>query len=34
FIPFASIAKLIADRTESLKILSILLGDGEHQRKK
>jgi predicted PurR-regulated permease PerM len=28
FIPFASIAKLIADRTESLKTLSILLGDG------
>ncbi|SDX22063.1 AI-2E family transporter [Flavobacterium degerlachei] len=28
FIPFASIAKLIADRTESLKSLSILLGDG------
>lgn len=28
FIPFASIAKLIADRSESLKTLSILLGDG------
>jgi hypothetical protein len=32
FIPFASIAKLIADRTESLKILSLLLGDGERQK--
>lgn len=29
FIPFISIAKLIADRTKSLKIVSILLGDGE-----
>jgi predicted PurR-regulated permease PerM len=28
FIPFVSILKLIADRTESLKTLSILLGDG------
>lgn len=28
FIPFVSIVKLIADRTESLKTLSILLGDG------
>jgi len=28
FIPFISIVKLIADRTESLKILSLLLGDG------
>jgi len=28
FIPFISIAKLIADRTESLKTLSLLLGDG------
>ena len=28
FIPFISIVKLIADRTESLKTLSILLGDG------
>jgi len=34
FIPFASIAKLIADRTESLKTLSILLGDGEQQKTK
>jgi predicted PurR-regulated permease PerM len=34
FIPFASIAKLIADRTESLKTLSILLGDGERQKTK
>jgi len=34
FIPFASIAKLIADRTESLKTLSILLGDGEDQKTK
>lgn len=29
FIPFISILKLIADRTERLKTLSILLGDGE-----
>jgi predicted PurR-regulated permease PerM len=29
FIPFVSIAKLIAERTESLKTLAILLGDGE-----
>ncbi len=28
FIPFTSILKLIADRTESLKTLSLLLGDG------
>jgi len=28
FIPFISIVKLIADRTESLKTLSLLLGDG------
>lgn len=28
FIPFISILKLIADRTESLKTLSVLLGDG------
>lgn len=34
FIPFASIAKLIADRTESLKTLSLLLGDGEPQKTK
>jgi predicted PurR-regulated permease PerM len=32
FIPFASIAKLIADRTESLKTLSTLLGDGEPEK--
>jgi len=31
FIPFASIAKLIADRTESLKTISILLGEGEDE---
>lgn len=30
FIPFTSIIKLIADRTESLKAISILLGDGKH----
>ncbi len=29
FIPFVSIVKLIADRTKSLKTLSLLLGDGE-----
>jgi hypothetical protein len=29
FIPFASIAKLIADRSPRLKILSILLGEGD-----
>ena len=29
FIPFVSIAKLIADRTKSLKVLSMLLGDGD-----
>lgn len=29
FIPFISIAKLIADRTASLKTLSLLLGNGE-----
>ncbi|MGO4904026.1 AI-2E family transporter [Flavobacterium sp. W20_MBD1_R3] len=29
FIPFISIIKLIADRTPSLKTLSVLLGDGE-----
>lgn len=34
FIPFASIAKLVADRTESLKTLSILLGDGERPKTK
>jgi predicted PurR-regulated permease PerM len=32
FIPFTSIAKLIADRTENLKILSLLLGDGDRQK--
>ena len=31
FIPFTSIIKLIADRTPSLKMLSVLLGDGEHK---
>ena len=34
FIPFVSIAKLIADRTKSLKIVSILLGDGENKESK
>lgn len=34
FIPFISIVKLIADRTESLKILSVLLGDFHHQESK
>lgn len=29
FIPFVSIAKLIADRTKGLKTLSVLLGDGD-----
>jgi predicted PurR-regulated permease PerM len=29
FIPFISIIKLVADRTPSLKTLSVLLGDGE-----
>jgi predicted PurR-regulated permease PerM len=33
FIPFTSIVKLIADRTESLKSLSILLGDGNPEKK-
>jgi predicted PurR-regulated permease PerM len=32
-IPFASIVKLIADRTESLKTLSILLGEGDEKHK-
>ncbi|MFH6971413.1 MULTISPECIES: AI-2E family transporter [Flavobacterium] len=32
FIPFISIAKLIADRTPSLKTLSVLLGDGEQKK--
>lgn len=31
FIPFISIVKLIADRTESLKSLSLLLSDGKKQ---
>lgn len=34
FIPFISITKLIADRTKSLKSLSLLLGDGKHEKKK
>jgi predicted PurR-regulated permease PerM len=33
FIPFASIVKLITDRTESLKTLSILLGEGDEKHK-
>jgi predicted PurR-regulated permease PerM len=33
FIPFVSIAKLIADRTKSLKTVSLLLGDGEIKKK-
>ncbi|HEX9151099.1 MAG TPA: AI-2E family transporter [Flavobacterium sp.] len=32
FIPFISIIKLIADRTPSLKSLSVLLGDGEENK--
>lgn len=32
FIPFISIVKLIADRTPSLKTLSVLLGDGEQKK--
>jgi predicted PurR-regulated permease PerM len=32
FIPFISIAKLIADRTPSLKTLSVLLGAGEQKK--
>ena len=32
FIPFISIIKLIADRTPSLKTLSVLLGDGEQKK--
>jgi predicted PurR-regulated permease PerM len=31
FVPFISIVKLIADRTDSLKILSLLLGDFKHK---
>ncbi len=34
FIPFISIVKLIADRTPSLKTLSVLLGDGEQKKAK
>lgn len=34
FIPFISIAKLIADRSASLKTLSVLLGDGEQEKNK
>jgi predicted PurR-regulated permease PerM len=34
FIPFISIVKLIADRTDHLKSLSILLGDGEQKKAK
>ena len=33
FIPFTSIIKLIADRTENLKALSLLLGDGSNIKK-
>lgn len=32
FIPFISIIKLIADRTPSIKTLSVLLGDGEQKK--
>jgi len=32
FIPFASILKLIADRTKSLKIISLLLGEGKSKK--
>ena len=32
FIPFISIVKLIADRTESLKTISILLGTGDKKK--
>ena len=32
FIPFISIIKLIADRTPSLKTLTVLLGDGEQKK--
>jgi predicted PurR-regulated permease PerM len=34
FIPFISIIKLIADRTSSLKTLSVLLGDGDYKKNK
>jgi predicted PurR-regulated permease PerM len=33
FIPFISIAKLIADRTKNLKTLSLLLGDDNHKKR-
>ena len=32
FIPFVSVMKLIADRTPSLKTLSVLLGDGQQKK--
>ena len=32
FIPFVSVMKLLADRTPSLKTLSVLLGDGEQKK--
>lgn len=34
FIPFMSIVKLFADRTESLKMLSLLLGSDSDPKKK
>lgn len=34
FIPFVSIAKLIAERTNGLKIVEVLLGEGERTKKK
>ncbi len=34
FIPFASILKLIADRTENLKALAVLLGNGKENEEK
>ena len=34
FIPFISIIKLIAERVDSLKTLSLLLGDGIHKKEK
>ncbi|SHG84375.1 Predicted PurR-regulated permease PerM [Flavobacterium fluvii] len=34
FIPFISIVKLIADRSESLKIVSLLMGEKEKKKKK
>jgi hypothetical protein len=33
FIPFVSILKLIADRTEGLETLAILLGEGKTKNK-